>query len=360
MFSKNRLRGIGSLIALGLCLFGSAVLAAPPGGRSSPVEVEEVQIRTMAPVIWVAATVVSRHDARITAEVAGRLRTVADIGDRVGAGVSLARIDDVFIQADKAEAEAEVAREKASLKFLRREVGRLQRLAKQNNAAQTQLDQTLAERDATVSELEAAEARLRAMEARLLRSELKAPFAGVVVARFKHEGEWAGSGDEVLQLVAPDDLEIEATAPLRLKPYLTPGMALSITSGNKRGKANIRVVVPVADVTSRLMSLRLDLADDDAGSWAVGEPLRVALPTDHVREVVSVSRDALVLRRDSISVFTVNEDGSVNKREVQPGVAMGPYIEVKGDLQPGDKAVVRGNERLRPGQQVSIKGGVAK
>ncbi len=356
MFLKNGLWGLASLIALGAWLFAGPVLAAAPGGRASPVEVEEVQIRTMAPVTWVAGAVVSRNEARIAAEVPGRLITVADIGDRVEAGGSLARIDDVLIQADKAEAEAEVAREKANLTFLRREVERLQRLAKQNNAAQTQLDRTLAERDATVSELAAAEARLRAMQERLLRSELKAPFAGVVVARVKREGEWVGSGDEVLQLVAPDDLEVEATAPLALRPYLRPGLELSIESGSKRGKAAIRVVVPVADAASRLMSLRLDI---NSGSWAAGEPLRVALPSDHARDVVSVSRDALVLRRNSIAVFTVNEDGSVNKREVRPGIAMGPYIEVSG-LQPGELAVMRGNERLRPGQRVSIKGGAGQ
>ncbi|MFC1748324.1 efflux RND transporter periplasmic adaptor subunit [Pseudomonadota bacterium] len=357
MFFKNRLQGYLFITTLGLYLFAPSTLAAPPGSRLTPVVVEEAQLRSMAPITWVAGTVASRNEARIAVEVAGRLTSVADVGDEVGKGSPLARVDDILIQADKAEAEAEVTREEASLGFLRREVERLQRLAKQNNAAQTQLDQTLAERDAVTGDLAAAQARLRVVNERIRRTELKAPFAGVVVARFKREGEWASSGDEIVQLVAPNDLEIETTAPLALRPYLAPGMALDIKSGDKVGRAVIRVVVPVADAGSRLISLRMDIAE---GSWVAGEPVRLALPSSHVRVVPSVPRDALVLRLNSMAVFTVNEDGSVNKLEVQPGVAMGAFIEITDGINPGDKVIVHGNERLRPGQKVSIKGEAGK
>jgi RND family efflux transporter MFP subunit len=335
----------------------SAAEADERGSWAVPVVASEAQNRMMAPVTWVAGNVVSRDEADIAAEVEGRLTFVAEEGVVLAKGDILARIDDVLVSADVAEAKAEVAREKANLKFLKREVERLQRLAKQNNAAQTQLDRTLADRDITVNELAAAEARMRVANERLARSELKAPFAGVLAARFKRSGEWVKSGELVVQLVDPDNLEVTATAPLSLRPYLTPGAEVAIQAGSVKGQAWLRSVVPVADAQSRLMFLRLDLGE---GIWTAGQPLRIALPTAVAEEVLAVPRDALVLRRSGSHLFRVNAESIAEQVSVQAGIASGDYIQVMGDLAAGDKVVVRGNERLRPGQSVSVKGGAAE
>ena len=66
-------------------------------------------------------------------------------------------------------------------------------------------------------------------------------------------------------------------------------------------------------------------------------------------------RDALVLRAEGISVFVVNGDNTANQVAVTPGIGQGEDIEVSGDLEPGDRVVVRGNERLQPGQEVAIQ-----
>lgn len=351
----KRVSATCALFVAALCGVASAV--AQQGPRAVPVEVSEAEIRTMAPVSWVAGTVVSFDDANISAEVAGRLVKVADEGDQVKQGGVLARIDDVLIKSDLTAARAEVAREEANLTFLRREVERLQRLAKQNNAAQTQLEQTLSQRDASRNDLEAAKARLQIVQERLDRTVMRAPFAGVVVRRAKRAGEWVNAGDEVLQLVDADNLEIETTAPVTLRAYLTPGQQLAFKTERQQGAAKLRAVVPVADRQSRLLRLRLDITQ---GEWLAGEPVRVALPTALPQEVLSVPRDALVLRRGSSHVFKLNGESQAEQVFVQLGVANGNFIQVMGDLAAGDQVVIRGNERLRPGMAVNVKGGAAQ
>ena len=356
MTSRNkRVSATCALFVAALCSLASA--AAQQGPRAVPVEVSKAEIRTMAPVSWVAGTVVSFDDANISAEVAGRLVEVADEGDQVKQGGVLARIDDVLIKSNLTAAKAEVAREEANLTFLRRELERLQRLAKQNNAAQTQLEQTLSQRDASRNDLEAAKARLQIVQERLDRTVMRAPFAGVVVRRAKRAGEWVNSGDEVLQLVDADNLEIETTAPVTLKPYLTQGQQLTFKTERQQGAAKLRAVVPVADRQSRLLRLRLDITE---GDWLAGEPVRVALPTALPQEVLSVPRDALVLRRGSSHVFKLNGESKAQQVFVQLGVANGDFIQVMGDLAAGDQVVIRGNERLRPGMAVNVKGGAAQ
>ncbi|ALP52112.1 hypothetical protein Tel_02560 [Candidatus Tenderia electrophaga] len=341
--------------AASLCL--SVAVWAQQGPPAAPVEVAEAQVRALAPVIWVAGTVTSLDDANIAAEVAGRLVTVADEGDPLERNDVLARLDDTLFKADVAEARAAVASEQANLTFLRREVDRLQRLARQNNAAQTQLEQTLAQRDASQNNLEAARARLQIAQERLARTVLRAPFAGVVVRRAKRAGEWVNGGDAVLQLVDTERLEIETTAPVALRPFLSLGQRLKIKTDRQQGTATLRAVVPVADVQSRLLRLRLEIA---GGEWLAGQPVKVALPTAQPQEVLSVPRDALVLRRGGSYLFKVNTDTTAEQVFVDVGIADGEFIQVGGNLDAGDRVVIRGNERLRPGQPVRVKDGAAQ
>ena len=70
--------------------------------------------------------------------------------------------------------------------------------------------------------------------------------------------------------------------------------------------------------------------------------------------MVAVPRDALILRQGGSYVFKVLEDGTAEKVPVETGVGYESLIEVRGQVSAGDKVVVRGGERLQPGQAVSV------
>ncbi len=61
-----------------------------------------------------------------------------------------------------------------------------------------------------------------------------------------------------------------------------------------------------------------------------------------------------MLRRDGAFVFRVNADNTAERIAVEPGVGAGDLISVSGALEPGDRVVVRGGERLQPGQPVKL------
>ena len=110
--------------------------------------------------------------------------------------------------------------------------------------------------------------------------------------------------------------------------------------------------MPVSDLRSRLYELRVEMP---AGHWSVGQSVRIAVPTQRAREVLAVPRDALVVRRGSISLYKVDADKIARRVAVTTGIASGPFIEVSGDLEAGDQIIIRGGERVRPGQAVSIQ-----
>ncbi len=332
-------------------LLAALAPAVPAEDYAMPVRVAEAVRVTLAPQQWLAATVVSRHEAEIAAEAGGRLLSVAEIGTRVKRGEVLARIDDTFSKLKIDELTAAVAREEATLQFLHGEMRRLTRLAKQNNTAQTQLDEVASRQQAAVSELSIARTRLAEAQEQLRRHQLRAPFAGMVVERRKRGGEWVGIGDTLLRLVDTRALEAQASAPLAARRFVRPGDRLTVTSEDGTASGRVRTLVPAADARSHRLDLRVTLSGED---WSIGQTLRVAIPRALAREVLAVPRDALLLRSQGAAVFRINAEGQTERVAVTPGMASGDMIAVSGDLQPGDRVVIRGGERLRPGMAVQI------
>jgi RND family efflux transporter MFP subunit len=317
------------------------------------VKVAEARMERLAPSALVPGTVISRNDARLSAEVAGRLVWVAEIGTRFARGEPVARIDDTELKLQKQEYEGTVASEESRRGFLEREAGRLRTLAAENIAAKNRLDEVESDLQASTSNLAVAKARLGQIEVQLERTQLRAPFSGVVTERVLVPGEHTAAGDEIVRLVDPDHLEVVARAPLDMLTFVVAGDTLGILGDRTSGDGQVRTMVPFGDGRSHMFELRIDA---DAGTWRVGEAVRVSVPSAEPSDVLAVPRDALVLRREGTSVFRVTDEGTAEQVTVIPGVGAGGLIGVSGPLKPGDKVVIRGAERLRPGQPVQILG----
>lgn len=329
-------------------LTGSAWGQAPQGAL---VKVARAEMKSVAPVTLVPGTVVSRNDARLAAEVEGQLRSVAEIGDRFEQGQVVAQIDDTRLKLLHDELLADITRLEARVRFLESEEKRFSRLAESNLAAITQLEQTRSDRDVAIGDVAVARARLAQNEDQLSRTRIMAPFNGVLVERLKMPGERVGAGEMVVRLVDQERLEVVARAPLEYYGYTQVGQDLEVRAGQRTATAKVRTVVAVGDENTHQFELRLDL---ESGIFPVGQTLRVAVPYDLHREALIVPRDALVLRPEGQSVFVVNGENQAERIAVTTGVGAGDAIEVIGEISAGDQVVVRGNERLQPGQSVNI------
>lgn len=338
-------------IILMVIVFYVATVQAAPGGRSAPVMVESARMVLMAPQTWVAGTVISRHQARLAAEVDGNIIRVAEVGTQVTEDEVVAKIDPTFVKLKIEEFKAAVERDRANLEFLKSEVQRLKRLARQSNASQTLLDRTRADREVARNEFNISRSRLKQAREEKRRHFIRAPFAGVVIERLMRRGERASIGDEVLAMVDSDELEVQARVPLDTLDFVREGDALTLKVNAEEKQAKVRALVAAGDARSRLLDLRLSLPEN---GWTIGRPVRIALPTAIAREVLTVPRDALVLRRGGAAVFRVTGEGKAERISVQLGVASGPLVAITGDIKAGDRVVTRGGERLRPGQAVKI------
>ncbi len=346
MHSRRRITRSLALVLILITAAAEGQNGLPP----APVVVQMAEVHALAPVTWYPGTIISRNKAKLAAEVAGRVVSVAEVGTELTSGDVAARLDDALLKQTLAENLAAVAREEARLVYLNAEVKRLTRLVTQNTAARRQLEEATANLGVARSELAANQARVQLTRERLDRTVLKAPFSGVVVERLLEPGEWADEGTAVLRLVDARELYVQAWVPVQALKFVSEQSELRLKANPAETVGRVHTIVPVGDDRSRLYELRIAAP---GVQWPVGQDIRVAVPSATPREVVAVHRDALVLRRDGTVVYRIGEDSVAERVEVETGIASGNLIEVSG-INVGDRVVTRGGERLRPGQEVMV------
>ncbi|UTW54994.1 efflux RND transporter periplasmic adaptor subunit [Kordiimonas sp. SCSIO 12610] len=345
---------------------GLTPLMAQQGPPPALVEVAEASDELMSPQIYMPGTVVSMNDSRIASEITGRVTWVAPEGTLLRRGEVLAKIDARNINLTVERNETEIRRLTARIKFLKSDLERLRELALRKHTPLSRVEE--AESNLLMTEQELAQAKINLEQSRidLARTEVLAPFPGRVVARLAQIGEYAVPGREIARLVDTEHLEIRAQAPVTLSSVLTDGLAVTLTdqreltSGQNTVLAEnaiensvIRAVVPVGDELSRTMEIRV--AAPENKRYVVGSALQVGVPSSEPVRVVSVPRDALVLRREGTFVFRVSDDNTAERLAVRTGTANGTRVAVSGNIENGDVVIIRGGERLRPGQSLTIK-----
>ena len=340
-----------TLTLLCLLLLPLAIQAQP---GPAPVAVDEARQDTFAASLWVSGTVISRNDARISAETDGRITWVADVGQRIEAGEPVARVDDADLELELEDNRARLESLRAQQRYQTNNLERLEQLAESNNAAVNQLDEARSQLDMTAQEIRRAEVAVAQTQRRIEQSRIVAPFAGVVVERLVQTGEFVTRGRAVTRLVDTENREIRAQAPLSVSAHIREGLEVSIRHEGRESLSPVKRVIPVGDERSRMFEVRIAAENP---SWVIGSPVRVALPNSDPRRLVAVPRDALVLRGSEVFVLRVTPDNTVEKIAVDTGIGLGSLVEVIGDVSGGDRLVTRGAERLQPGQEVVVSGG---
>jgi RND family efflux transporter MFP subunit len=321
--------------------------AAPP----VPVVVTTATSESVASSLTATGTVVSRSDARVAGEVAGRIAWIAEPGVTLRRGDALARIDDERLALALRDNEAALRRLEAQHQLLRVQRERLQTLGG-DVVSQNQLDE--ANSRERMAEQDVEQARVARDRARLDldRAVVRAPFAGIVAERLQQVGEYVAGGAPLARLVNDRDLEVVARAPLGSADTVRPGAVAKLVDGDHRADGKVRAVIPVGDERSRMVELRIAI---DRGTWRVGAPVQVSISSRAEQPVVTVPRDAVIQRQGSSFVMRVKADNTAERVAVAIGPGRDNRVQIAGSLRAGDRVVVRGAERLEPGQAVSVR-----
>jgi RND family efflux transporter MFP subunit len=210
------------------------------------------------------------------------------------------------------------------------------------------------------------------LEDRLKKYTIRAPFDGYVVAKKTEVGAWINRGDLIAEVIAIDPIEVAASVPETSIGSLQDAMTEAEEAGGKLEavvkvdalggqpfSGSVERIVPQADVRSRTFPVKVLLDNPAQGKqhrFKAGMIVHVTLPVGKRQKVLLVPKDAVVLGQQTrVMVVDESEKTPVGKPvPVEIGAAFGNLIQVTGPLKPSTPIVIRGNERLMPGQVLNI------
>ncbi len=341
----------------------------PPPARVVLDKVVEERIGQTTPVV---GRIVAQQSGPVAARISGPVVEMrVDVGDRVATGDVLAQIDRERMQLERdryaaivSQQRANLTAERADLEQTQNELDRLEGIRKSAAFSQARFEdavQAVASQTGSVAETRAqlaqAQAQFKRADRDLTDTEIRAPYPGVVSETHTEIGAYLSIGNPVATIINDSNLEIEADVPTARIANLSDGDAVSIRiSEGLVIPATLRAVVPVENPRTRTRPVRFtpDFVGMDA-PLADNQSVTVLLPVGGSRDAVTVSKDAVTQRNGQSMVFVAN-NGRAQPRPVTTGEATGSRLVVISGLKAGDLVVVRGNERLRPGQRLQDVG----
>lgn len=349
-------------------MLGFGGSAAAQGQGPALVGADPVRTDPLDQTVPVIGRLVARQTGVIAAQTHGPVGEImVEVGDRVKKDQVIARLQLGRVQAEQRlrkaelnEAIAAVATKKVQLDLVRQELQRLANLRQSAAFSQARYDdksQEVAQVESEIAEADAeagrAKAALDLAEIGLYVATTRAPYDGVVSHRHTEVGSYLNAGDPVVTLIDESSLEIEADVPSERIGGMRTGVVVKFDIGERTGVlAAVRAQVPEENPLTRTRRVRLvPQLDGFAGGLAVNQSVTLHVPAGAARQVVTVHKDAVLNRRGSSMVFVI-DGGMAQTRPVTLGDAVGGRFEVLSGLQPGDITIIRGNERLIPGQPV--------
>ncbi|WP_339728983.1 efflux RND transporter periplasmic adaptor subunit [uncultured Gimesia sp.] len=204
------------------------------------------------------------------------------------------------------------------------------------------------------------------LESQVVKHTIITPFDGYVVAEHTEVGQWVNSGELVAEVIALGEVDVQVQVLENHVPHVRLGMEVRVevpAIPDQVFTGTVVLIVPQADVRSRTFPVKVRIKNTitkDGPLLKSGMLARAILPTGPQQRALLVSKDALVLGGPTPMIYVVEpssdkkNQGKARAVPVQVGVANGRLIQVKGNLKGGEHVVIRGNERLRPGQDVVI------
>ncbi|MDX1389816.1 MAG: efflux RND transporter periplasmic adaptor subunit [Acidobacteriota bacterium] len=346
-----------AFLAISALLTLGSVVRAQGGPPPALIETSTVTSERITESVELAGTVRAILDSLVASEVEGRVaEREIENGDRVSKGQALIRLDSARLDKALAYARAERDEVAALLDLAERQEKRAQELYEDAVVSIHDLDEAVSNRQSLEGRLQGIDVRIASIEDDIARTWIRAPFQGVVTEIHTEVGEWISQGDPVVRLSNLSTLEIVLEVPERYFPLLTLGDAATATIEAMPGvklDGKIFALVPSADTEARTFPV-IVRAPNPRGAVGGGMLARVSLSLASGSDVLLVPKDAIVRQAQRQTVFIV-EDGAVRAVPVRTGRATGNRVEVHGELSAGDEVVIRGNERLAPGQKVRVE-----
>ncbi|MFM7231166.1 MAG: efflux RND transporter periplasmic adaptor subunit [bacterium] len=321
---------------------GSAGKGGPP--RALRVGALVVAGRPLEQEVRGVGTLLANEEAVLHPEIAGKVQSIAFAeGARVEKGALLVKLVD-------ADYRAQLAKLESVLKLNRENAERQKRLLAINGVSQQQVDEA-------VNQVVATESDLDYTRALIAKTEIRAPFSGVVGLRQVSVGSTVDRADVIVSVQQLDPMKLDFSLPEKYAPLVRVGAPVTFTVEGVAGeqRAVVYAVEPKIDADTRTVRIRARATNSNRRLFP-GAFARVQYGLSRDRDAILLPTDAVVPVLKGKKVFVVR-GGLAISQPITIGVRTEREVEVLTGLQPGDTVITTGLLQVRDSVRVDVKVG---
>ncbi len=308
------------------------------------VATEEVVPERLTERLSTTGTVRANEQVELVSEISGKIE---DILFREGSRV---KADQLLLKIDDAELQAQREREVFRLELAERRERQKKQLRDQGVISEEEYDVALNEANVLRSQL-------RVIEAQLAKTEIRAPFGGIIGLRHVSDGSYLSPQRKIATLQDVDSVKVDFSVPEKYASRMRRGgeMTFSVKGDERSFTGTIYAVEPMVDADTRSLQLRAKSPNAD-GALVPGAFADVELVVAETEGAVTVPSIAVIPELGGKKVFVL-EDGKARARAVETGIRTDQRVQITSGLAPGERVIVSAIQQLRSGLDVEAASG---
>lgn len=363
---------VKSVVAVAAIVVFSACSEEAPKPQAVEVVVDNVTLQPYQPNTVFVGRLQAQDDVRIQAKVSGYLlsRNFTE-GDLITKGTLLYEIDPAQYEAGLALAKADTAKAQAAKQVADLNLDRGRELAPLGAISAAELDKITATKLQADAELQATFAQVKSAEVDLSYTRIIAPISGRIGRSEIATGDLISPDTGLLTSLVSID-PINATFQVSEAIYLRSEEGRRQSSGGSQDIPDLTVRLELSNREIYPQSGYIDyianrinestgtiearaVIPNAKGILRPGQYVKVMLAVPYNIDTLMMPQAAVQADQQGSFVFSVGADNKVQRRNVELGARVGDLVVVKQGVEKGDKVIVRGLQKVRPGQMVKVE-----
>jgi len=342
---------IGILILVAVLLVIKFIFFAPGNSKSAAsapaksaalsVSVYVATSEKLDNKVYASGSVLANEEVDLRPEASGKiLHVYFKEGSHVEKGDMLIKINDSDLQAQLKKLQLQV-------KLAADQEGRQKKLLEISGISQSDYDIAL-------NQLNSLKADMEYTQAQIAKTELRAPFPGVIGLKNVSDGSYVSPSTSIAWMQQIDPVKIDFSIPEKYSSMVHTGDKIIFTAPNSRDtmSGDVYAIQPRVDVNTRTLQVRA-LSPNKSGKIIPGSFVQVQLVLKEIAGALMVPTEAIVPVLKGKNVYVLNNGKAVAKK-VDTGIRTDTKIQVVDGIQAGDTIITSGIMQLRDGMPVTI------
>lgn len=318
---------------------------ATKGAQGLPVKVKAhiVQTSSLDNKVRAVGTIIANEEVELRSEISGRvIRVYFQEGREVRKGQLLVKINDADIQ-------AQLKKALSNLKLSQDNEKRLKTLLEKEGISK-------ADYEASLNQLNVSTAEIELLREQIRKTEIVAPFDGVIGLKYISEGSYINPTSRIAALQNIFTVKIDFSIPERYISLIKVGSKLNFKVENSLevNEAAIYAIEPKIDAVTRNVQIRA-ICDNSRRTLFPGAFAEIELILEKVNEAVLIPSESVVPQIRGKAVFVVRQ-GKVLIQPVELGTRLEKKVQIVKGIQASDTIVTSGILQLKPDSKVQIIG----